>query len=68
MFIAEVMLTNNGTMTLGPTDTRDEASRLVRSWMERHPVAPGHPVPGRHSDAPVFKVTIKKIADEDAKT
>lgn len=42
--------------TLGPTDTRDEAARLARAWMESHPVAP-NAVAGRR----VAEVRIERV-------
>ena len=39
MFSAIINYGYNFVVTLGPTDSRDEASRLARAWIEAHAAA-----------------------------
>jgi hypothetical protein len=62
MYEAEITSQYGGSRLaiLGPTDSRDEAARLARAWIESHrPVRPG--------DAPssVGAVEIRRVEDTD---
>jgi hypothetical protein len=37
MFKAIIKLRYSGSIEMGPTDSRDEASRLARAWIEANP-------------------------------
>ena len=63
-FFATIVQKYSGDTRLGPTDTRDEASRLARAWIEAHAPAIGGG-PGRQED-PVRRVDIQRAPSEYA--
>ena len=59
MFIARIVRNHAFRVDLGPTDTRDEASRLARAWMEVHPPQGG-------TIGEVREVRIERVEEAEA--
>jgi len=60
MYEACILRQHTQDVTLGPTDTRDEAARLARAWIQANPVDPGVQSFGR-----VVGVEIRRVDNND---